>query len=336
MRLTLDARWLDPGHVPESFPASPFFELPHDHRWKDVYLLRDQFGAEETDLSLEEYAAKLVRTVEEQLTEIRGPVTCLLSGGYDSRLIAALLERHGIDTVYWTDAMERPESLITRDMLNIPEERRRVWPMEGHDPYGVSSAQVDGWAPLYFGLRFFGSDPDRTLVSGLGGGEWFSYPAAGWADGKPQRLPDVTLVDKWLDTWPHYWVLPDAWAVGFKDAVHPYTKPEYAAWANRCRREWLQVVPGYPGDLDMVRKAMLASVDDRLAGIGWKPHVYNWNLSDEQANLIDERFASSWLARTFGLECHPSLMDLDIHACRLGGFAGWCDRLIEQGCEIAV
>jgi hypothetical protein len=87
--------------------------------------------------------------------------------------------------------------------------------------------------------------------------------------------------------------------------------------------------------LDMVRKAMLDSLDKRLAGLGWVPHDYDWRLTGDDRDRIDDRYAGSWLARTFGLGGRPSSMDRDDHACTLAGFATWCDRLIGRGYAIS-
>lgn len=329
--MTLNTDWLEPDFFPATMTDSPFPELPHEPRWAEVWRARDTLDHRPTTMSLEAYAAELVAAVDAQLARIDAPVVCLLSGGYDSRLLAALLERAGCEPLYWGDGTEEPEWSNTLDLLDVPAERRRVWNMDVADPYGVSSAEVDGFAPLYYGMRFFDSDPAATLVTGFMGNAWFSYPAQNWTRGKPRRIEHNTLVDMWIDTIPHYWVLPDAWERGFGAAVHPFTTVEYARVVAKCNPDWLKIVPGYPGDLDMVRKAMLDHVDGRLAGLGWKPHDYRWNLTPEQAVLMDARFAGSWLAQTFGLDARPSLLDAAYHDCKLGGFAGWCDRLIAAG-----
>lgn len=99
--------------------------------------------------------------------------------------------------------------------------------------------------------------------------------------------------------------------------------------------EWL--APGFtPGSLyDAVRKALLDSLDPDLAYLGWEPHRYDFRLREPERAKVDKRFRDSWLCQTFGLDVlRPSAMTDDDHACTLGGFAQWCDQLIEEGHEI--
>ena len=334
MKLTLDPAWLAPGFAPSTFSDSPFAELEAEHPYKDV--VEAKLPARVTEQPLESFAADLVYAVELQLLELEGPIDCLLSGGYDSRIIAALLERHGRQPRYITDGDEEPSCTRTLDYLGVPASRRYVHDMTAFDPYGLVDATCEGWAPLYMQMRFMPADVEgRTLVAGLGGGEWFSYPAAGWHTAPP-RIPHTSLRNMWADTWPQYWLIPQAWGRGYLELVQPYTTVRYAQIATMCRSEWLVEVDPRRA-LDMVRKAMLDHLDTNLASLGWEPHRYNWRLSSQARDMIDARFRSSWLAQRFDLgRLRPSLMHEDIHACRLGGFASWCDKLLSDGHEIVV
>jgi hypothetical protein len=330
--LTLRREWLEPGYVPDSLYEAPFEEMTNRPFFGDV--ADAEVDHSPYGFSIESFAADLVSVLDQQLDALYGPVHCLLSGGYDSRILAFLLEDFGIEPLYVTDGTEEPECGATLDLLGVPDERRHVYDLDQPDPYGLVDAECEGFAPLYSQMRFFPADPAAVLVTGLGGGEWFSYPAGGWHRGKKQRLPHTNLVNQWLDCWPQYTLLPDAWRRGYRDSLNPYCTPEYARVAARCRPEWLVEVNSAKG-LDMVREAMLDSLDSRLAGLGWVPHDYDWHLNDADRDRIDDRYAGSWLARTFGLGGRPSSMDRDDHACTLAGFATWCDRLIGRGYAIS-
>ena len=336
--LTLKLPWLEPGFVPDTLYESPFVGFGCVPRFADVAKASASFDHTRTSSSLEAYAGELVAAVDGQLAMIEGPIHCLLSGGYDSRLLAFLLERAGKKPLYVTDGTEEPECGDTLDYLGVPRKRRYVHDLEQPDPYGLTKATPTAYAPLYFEMGFFPADDHATLVTGLGGGEWFSYPAGGWHAGKKHRLPHSTVVNAWLDCWPQYATLPDAWARGYAGAVHPYCTPDYARVAARVRREWLYEVDPAKA-LDAVRKAMLDSVDEGLAGLGWVPHDYDWRLSQAERDEIDERYAPSWLGRTFteaAVDGRPSDMDLANHACTLAGFATWCDQLVADGHRIVV
>lgn len=331
--LTLNREWLRPGFRPASLFDSPFCELPCEPRFRDV--LDHDLDDTETADTLLEFASLLAGELDRQISMIRRPVHCLLSGGYDSRALAFLLERHRLQPMYITDGTQDPACAHTLNLLEVPIGRRYVHDLTQPDPYGLSSASTAGWAPVYQHLRFSPSDTsEATLVTGLGGGEWFSYPAAGWHRGKRQRVPHTSLRNMWLDCWPQYTVLPDAWAKGYWQAAHPYCTVEYAAVATRARREWLHENTGLPA-LDAVRKALLDTLDSRLAGLGWEPHRYDWRLGQEERDRIDGRAAASWLWQTHADGWgRPSDMDRDEHACTMAGFAGWCDELIADGMVI--
>lgn len=330
MNLTVKTEWLESGYTPRDLYESPFREKTAEPRFWQVAAA----PAGETTESLQAFSGRLLTAVEAQLAVIPGPVHCLLSGGYDSRILATILERLGKAPLYVTDGTEEPECSLTLDHLGVPKKRRYLYDLDRPDPYGLVEAYCDGFAPLYSQMRFSPARKDATLVTGLGGGEWFSYPAGGWHNGKQHRTDHVSIVDKWLDCWPQYTLLPEAWARGYKTAVHPYCTLDYARVANQCRPEWL-VEPGDLPALDLVRKAMLDTLDPELAGLGWVPHDYDWRLTDQECERIDTRFAGSWLARTFGLEGEPSLMDRADHACTLAGFASWCDQLIADGATLS-
>lgn len=334
MKLTLDPEWLNLNYEPETLDSSPFAELPTTPPFPDVVVA--ELPERQTEQELSGWAADLVYLVGKQLRDINGPIDCLLSGGYDSRIIATELELLGRQPRYITDGEEEPTTTRTLDYLGVPERRRYVHDLTKPDPYGLVDATCEGWAPLYFQMRFMPEDTvNRTLVCGLGGGEWFSYPAVGWHTARP-RLPHTSLRNMWLDTWPQYWLIPSSWARGYKELVCPYATADYAQIANMCNRDWLVEVDPKRA-LDMVRKAMLDHLDTRLAGLGWEPHRYDWRLSAEEKEAIDSRFRSSWLCQRFDLgRLRPSLMHEDVHACRLGGFATWCDQLLSEGHEIVV
>jgi hypothetical protein len=332
MNLTLREEWMEPDYTPGSLYESPFREMQCKPVFEDVFKARN--GTLYPG-SLEDFASALLFEVDCALASISGPIHLLLSGGYDSRLLAALLERANREPLYVTDGMEEPSCGQIMDLLEVPESRRYLHPTDGYDPYGLADAVCDGFAPLYQLHRFMPGNLQAVLVSGLGGGEWFSYPASGWLNGKPRRLPGDDVVGMWLDCWPQYTLIPAAWAQGYKSAVHPYCTFAYAKVASRCRPEWLTETPGNP-PLDLVRAAMLAQVDERLLGPPWMPHVYNWNLSDEQKERIDLRFWASWVSVDYWREefGFPSDMAEAQHACTLAGFATWCERLTANGYTI--
>jgi hypothetical protein len=332
MILTLREEWMDPAYTPASLYESPFRELDCTPTFGDVIEARH---SPETAESLEAFAAGLVGNLERQLRRLEGPVHVLISGGYDSRILTFLLERMGLEPLCVTAGTEEPGCSQAMDIIGIPAERRYVHDMSGPDPYGLADATCRGFAQLYQQFRFMPGDPAATLVTGLGGGEWFSYPASGWLRGKERRLPGDDLVAMWLDCWPQYTLIPEAWARGYADALHPYCTVEYAAAAARCRSEWVRETPDNPA-LDLVRQAMLVHLDERLLEPGWAPHVYEWGLTEEQRDKIDERYLSSPIAGVFhqdewGL---PSAMDAADHACRLAGFATWCEELEMSGYEV--
>ena len=330
--LTVNRDWLQPGFVADSLQDTPFVGVDQQPRFAAVAEAADD--RPNSGRSLEAFAADLLTAVDRQLRPLERPVHCLLSGGYDSRILAFLLERAGKEPLYVTDGTEEPECADTLDYLGVPQSRRYTHDLGCPDPYGLVGSGCDGFAPLYSQMRFFPADADAVLVTGLGGGEWFSYPAGGWHKGKKHRLPHTNLVNQWLDCWPQYTLLPDAWGRGYRAGLHPYCTLGYASVAVCCRDEWL-VETDPAKALDMVREAMLNTLDPGLAGLGWVPHVYDWHLTTEDAATIDERYAGSWLARTFSLAGQPSRMDDDDHACTLAGFATWCDRLLDQGYVLA-
>lgn len=334
VKLTLNREWLDRDHQPRTLTDSPFgAAIPATLAWGDVaHVVTDHSPWEG---SLESFAAELVGHVRHQLRRLKGmPVHLAVSGGYDSRILLALALEEGLDPLCCGDGTQDPPATATMDYLSVPKKRRYVHDLDQDDPYGVSEVEIMGCAPLYFGMSFFTPDEKAVLVTGLGGGEWFSYPAAGWHNGHRARTPRKTLVDWWMDTWPNYWLLPVSWAQGYAGAVHPYTESGYAAIATKCHSEWL--VETRPEiELDAVREAMLAHLDPGLVDLGYAPHRYDWRLSKEQEDWIDDRFAGSWLGKLPEMEgVRPSRMHHDVHACTMGGLATWCDIMIDAGTQI--
>ena len=330
--LTVNRDWLARDFQPATLTDSPFGErLPATPAWGTMPEVTEHSPWEG---SLESFADALVRTLRDGLANLKGmSVHMAVSGGYDSRILLAIAERLGLEPLCCGDGTQDPPASKTLGYLNVPKKRRYVHDLEQDDPYGVADAEVDGWAPLYFGMSFFNPSSTAVLVTGLGGGEWFSYPAAGWHNGHKARTPRQTVLDWWLDTWPQYWLIPCSWANGYATAYHPYCTAAYASVATRARQEWL--VETRPElELDAVREAMLNVIDPKLCELGYAPHRYDWRLSNEQRDAIDERFERSWLAKTFPRETfglQPSRMHDDVHACTLGGFATWCERLISSG-----
>lgn len=334
MILTLRGEWLWPGFVPGDLYDSPFIELPCVPRFAHVMMLREPRTWRGT---LDDFAGELIDTVAMTLSMIRGPIDVMVGGGYDSRILLVLLERLGLEARCVTDGEEEPECSQLLDYLAIPQERRYRHDLTRTDPYGLVGQSVPGYAPLYHMLDF--APPDRsgrTLVTGLGGGEWFSYPASGWHLGKQHRTDHRTLAAAWLDCWPQYTVLPDAWARGYAAAVHPFTTMPYARVADRCHPDWVRETPGRP-ELDWVRAAMLDYLDPKLKTIGWAPHRYDWRLTPSQCELIDTRYLDSQLAKDFhrpdwGL---PSAMDRADHACKVAGLASWIELLEAEGHRVS-
>lgn len=334
MKLTVRTAWTELGYTPASLFESPFLEMDCTPRFNAVLEQTPRNGKQAT-CSLEAFAADLVNVLDRQIKQIDTPVHVLLSGGYDSRILAFLLERAGKDPLCVTDGTEEPHFTDAQEALGIPDSRVYRHDMGRPDPYGLAEASCDGFAPLYQQFRFMPADPAVTLVTGLGGGEWFSYPASGWLRGKTRRLPGDDVVAMWMDCWPQYTLIPAAWARGYNAAVHPYCTPEYAAVAARCRPEWLRETSDNPA-LDLVREATLVHLDERLLEPGWAPHVYDWNLASEQRDRIDARYLDSWVGRTFHHDEYglPSAMDEANHACTLAGFATWCEQLTADGHEL--
>ena len=331
MKLTLREEWMEADYAPASLFESPFLEMEHTPRFAEVLKARN--GAP-FQASRHEFAGALLDALIVQIRALDGPVHLLLSGGYDSRILACLLELADKEPLYITDGMEEPSCSQVMDLLEVPEERRYRHPMGEADPYGLVDATCDGFAPLYQMHRFMPGDPEATLVTGLGGGEWFSYPASGWLNGKPRRLPGDDVVAMWMDCWPQYTLIPDAWAQGYKKAVHPYCSLVYAKVAARCRPEWIKETPGNP-PLDLVRSAMLDQLRDDLERPPWMPHVYNWNLSEDQEDKINARFWDSWVSDYWTQDLgYPHQMDNAPHACTLAGFATWVEKLSSEGYEI--
>lgn len=325
--LTFRREWLEPDYTPGSLYEAPFAGM----QTRPVFGVPRVASTKPTHGSLEAFAVDLLAVLRAKIAPLRGPVHLALSGGYDSRILGALLEEAGKEPLYVTDGEEEPVCSAVLDHLGVPVERRYVHDLTRPDPYAVAGAKVDGFAPLYSCMTFFTADAGATLVTGLGGGEWFSYPAAGWARGKTARLPHDDLLASWLDTFPQYWPLPKAWASGYRAALNPYASDAYAAVAVRCRSEWLVLVDAATG-LDAVRAATLDAVDPELAPLGYMPHCYDWRLSDAQKTAIDARYLASWVGQFHRDEWgRPSDMDEAIHACTLAGFARWCEQLTADG-----
>lgn len=335
MNLVVNPDWLEFGFQPDSLTASPFGDsMPAVPAWGTMEQVSEHSPWNGT---LESFAQALVAVLRDELRQLEGmDVHLAVSGGYDSRILLALAEELGLEPLCCGDGTQDPPATKTLDYLNVPQKRRYIHDLDKPDPYGVTGT-VDGWAPLYFSMSFLTPSSSAVLMTGLGGGEWFSYPAAGWHKGHKARTPRRTVLDWWLDTWPQYWLIPHSWGNGYAGALHPYCTPAYASVATRARQEWL--VETHPElELDAVREAMLNVIDPKLATLGYAPHRYDWKLAPEQAEFVDERFQASWLAKTFrGITAplQPSKMHHDVHACTVGGFATWCDKLIEEGHKLS-
>jgi hypothetical protein len=324
---------MKPGFTPATLYESPFKGVDCAPRWQATYEQAEAHGKEPWPGSIEDFARGLLRALRVIIKTVEryGPLDLLIGGGYDSRILLALCHEAAIPVRCITDGEEEPYCSETLDYFDVPASMRYVHDLDRPDPYGLTDAVCEGWAPLYTQLRFTPPDTEgRTLLTGLGGGEWFSYPASGWHRGKPQRISHDTVVGMWMDCWPQYTLVPDAWARGYGHAFHPYCTPIYARVAARAHREWL--VETDPPMLDAVRRAMLEQLDPYLCQIGWAPHRYDWRLTAEQKQLIDMRFHDSPLAEfwkpAYG---EPSEMHDADHACLLAGFATWCDLLKAQG-----
>lgn len=333
LKLTLDRAWLRPDFQPRSLTDSPFGEaMPASLAWGDLsWAVRDH---EPWKGSLESFGAALVTEARGTLKATHAPIHLAVSGGYDSRILLAICEEEGLDVLCCGDGTQEPVAGRTLDYLGVPASRRYTHDLDQDDPYGVAQVEIMGAAPLYFGMSFFTPDPGAVLVTGLGGGEWFSYPAAGWHNGHRARTPRKTLVDWWMDTWPNYWLLPISWRTGYKSAIHPYCMISYAQLATKCHPEWLfETRPEI--ELDAVREAMLYALDPKLCDLGYAPHRYDWRLTQAQEEWIDDRFRRSWLGSLPEMEgVRPSRMHHDPFACTMGGLATWCEALVEQGATI--
>ena len=192
MKLTFRREWVEPGYTPASLYEAPFEEMTT----RPVFDLHVDGPIDTTTLSLEEFADDLLGVVRAKIATLSGPVHLALSGGYDSRILAALLEQAGKEPLYITDGEEEPVCGAVLDALGVPVARRYLHDLDRADPYGITDGEIDGFAPLYSCMRFFPDGAGATLVTGLGGGEWFSYPAASWFGSRiprPVRRPLGTL-----------------------------------------------------------------------------------------------------------------------------------------------
>lgn len=336
MELTIRREWLEPDYIPATLAEGAFLEMDAEPLFGAVYAAAK--GVPKFNHSLGEFAHELLVSVYELIENTTGPIHVLLSGGYDSRMIAHLCEELGKEPLYIGDGAEEPTWSKVLDHLNIPAERRYTHDMSGDDPYGLTHALVAGFAPLYTQLRFMPIPTEpTTLITGLGGGEWFSYPASGWHKGKQHRIPHTGVLEMWMDCWPQYTMIPEAWGRNYDAMLNPYCTPAYGKVAARCKQEWLYEVDQerYP-ELDAVRAEMLAELDPALAALGYQYHYYDWKLSDANKAWIDGRYLNSPYGSTFhrtefGL---PSAMELNKHSCTLAGFSTWCDVLATSGFEI--
>ncbi len=327
----LKKEWLEPNFIPDTLYQAPFDGMIAKPRFENV--LTSVTDDTPSNSTLEQFAEKLVWVVTTQLKVIQGPIHCLLSGGYDSRILATIFEHvlQRDDVLYVTDGEETPQSTDTLDFLGVPPERRYKHDMKQADPYGLTTAVCDGFAPLYSQFSFTPKDKEGvTLVSGLGGGEWFSYPASGWHNGKKHRIPHNNLVSMWMDCWPQYSLLPDAWGRGYKSHVMPYCTAVYGKVANHARPEWVKESDFSP-ELDLVRMAMLDHLNPHLKKLGWVPHVYDWHLTDKERDQINMTYLTSPLGFTYHKNSWgmPGDMDAADFACTMAGLATWID-LLEQ------
>lgn len=338
MKLTIRTDWLEPDYVPASLTEGAFHEMDCKPLFGAVYDAARGSSYQPYGGSLEEFAQDLLDPVIQMIRGVEDPIHVLLSGGYDSRMIAYICETIGKAPLYIGDGAEEPTWTKVLNYLNVPFERRYVHDMSGSDPYGLTHAMVHGFAPLYTQLRFmpYPTEP-TTLITGLGGGEWFSYPASGWHLGKKERLPHNGVLEMWMDCWPQYTMIPEAWGRNYDFMLNPYCTPSYGMVAARCKEEWLYEIDrvGLP-ELDAVRGAMLNHLDPKLASLGYQYHYYDWKLSDAHKLWIDSRYLESPFGSTFhrpeyGL---PSGMELNKHSCTLAGFSTWCDVLATSGYEI--
>lgn len=333
-RLTINRDWFEPDYVPKTLYEGVLGE-PHAPAFADVLAAADSVQPDSS--SLEAFALSLVSSLWHQISVIEGPVHCLLSGGYDSRMLAHMLERADKRPLYITDGAEEPACTATLDYLHVPHARRYLHNMTRHDPYGLVGATCEGFAPLYTQLRFMPkADITRTatLVTGLGGGEWFSYPASGWHFGKQRRIEHSSVLRMWMDCWPQYTLIPGAWGRDYKAMLNPYCTPSYGMRAARCRDEWLVELGTHP-ELDAVRGAMIERIDPKLAGLGYAYHYYDWNLREDDCAKIDMRYLDSTVGRFHRAEWGlPHEMDKANHACTMAGLATWVDQLETKGFHV--
>lgn len=336
MELTIRRDWLEPDYVPATLTEGAFFEMDCKPLFGAVYDAAK--GSRPYGGSLEEFAQDLLDPVIKMIRGIEDPIHVLLSGGYDSRIIAYICELLGKAPLYIGDGAEEPVWTKVLNYLEVPFARRYTHNMLQEDPYGLTHAMVAGFAPLYTQLRFM-PQPEKstTLITGLGGGEWFSYPASGWHQGKKPRILHRGVLEMWMDCWPQYTMIPEAWGRDYDFMLNPYCTPTYGLVAARCRKEWLYEIDRvqYP-ELDAVRGAMLNHLDPKLTTLGYQYHYYDWNLSDANKAWIDGRYLNSPYGSTFhrtefGL---PSGMEMNNHSCTLAGFSTWCDVLAASGFEI--
>ena len=178
-------------------------------------------------------------------------------------------------------------------------------PYKDADYYDIGRPDqpVSGWVPVTYQMNFWRDivpweeEKSHVLLSGLGGGEWFDYPARHLVPPRQFDWCDDLIVNRWCN----YFLYNHEWAGALRSrfgaAVLPYFSAAYADLARRVRPEWLTLVDYAGVKIDRVRHAMLCLLGDpETPYVG---HDYRWNISDGRLEAMDTFYRRSLFNATY-------------------------------------
>ena len=323
--LTFDRRYLKKGYVNRTYSETPFKEikllLPSEktpNEWKHVFH-EDKVYDEGFDFIVKKLRQSLKDCLERNWDSNKKHLFTH-SSGYDSRILSGLLaelrDENGRD---WLGHIHfrchQPEGPGFEQIMKIegwkPDEYSNyAGPNLDHYDLGNTKYIPNGWMSYVGTLNFwrdiipYNEEKNWVIVTGLGGGEMFSYPPLDLKP--PNRLTDICQnprLQRYLNYFPDRGINFSYLKTRFKDIIAPYYDYGYL---ETCGRTPITLAKIVKKPLDNFRHALIKSINPKLFNVKWFKHNYNFEFSPNRVKLMKEHYRTSKLCRHF-----PEIKNLD-------------------------
>lgn len=316
--LTLELDYFNSNYVPDK-DETVFNEIkmlnPEDKILSEYEYLLDEMPLFDGDLNewARETHSKLKNFLKNVLNQDK-KYMFIHSAGYDSRILSGILAELRNEGYEWDIHFRchQPEGDGFNKIMRIEgwdEKQYSVFrgPKVGHYDIGNPNQPMYGWMSYKCQMNFWRdiieNENDYIMISGLGGGERFSYPALGKSTPTNYDYCDNKILNRWLNFFRDRGKFCGYWQNMFDELLLPYMSYDYIEMSCKAREEWIGI---YDNRLDYVRKALIEEIDVDLLNIDWQRHDYNWSMEESRKDEMERFWMESKLLRDYNLQ------DIDI------------------------